>query len=65
MNGYPMHYPGKGILSRLLHWPGAKGGDGGALKFWQFSSMNLPLNHVLIDFVNNSATYMGGAIFVY
>ena len=25
--------------------------------------MNLPLNHMLIDFINNSATYTGGAIF--
>ncbi|MCG8620486.1 MAG: hypothetical protein MJE68_00620, partial [Proteobacteria bacterium] len=38
--------------------------NGGALKFCQFSSMNLPLGHVLIDFVDNSATYMGGAIYV-
>jgi hypothetical protein len=39
--------------------------NGGALKFCQFSSMNLPLGHVLIDFVNNSATFTGGAIYIY
>ena len=38
--------------------------NGGALKFCQFSTMNLPLGHVLIDFINNSATAMGGAIYV-
>ena len=40
------------------------GMNGGALKFCQFSKMNLPLGHVLIDFLNNSATSMGGAIYV-